>query len=69
MKAKKLNIEEATSSDLDNEIDFLFGKDAWNKLGEDEGDGRYCCGKRMVLAPSGTVFVCLKCEAWEYSSS
>ncbi len=27
------------------------------------------CGKRMVLAPSEIVYICLKCGSWEYSSS
>lgn len=36
-------------------------------LEEDEGGGSYCCGKRMV--ERGTVFLCLKCGGWEYSSS
>jgi hypothetical protein len=41
----------------------------FNKLSDNEGDGSYCCGKRMTLAPSGIVFECLKCGNWEYSSS
>lgn len=44
-------------------------KEAWDALREDEGGGSYCCGKRMVLAPSEIVYECLKCGAWEYSSS
>lgn len=32
-------------------------------------EGRECCGKKMTLAPSGTVFECLVCGGWEYSSS
>lgn len=41
----------------------------WDLLDEQEGEGSYCCGKRMVLAPSGIVYECLKCGGWEYSSS
>jgi hypothetical protein len=41
----------------------------WNKLEADEGEGSYCCGKRMILAPSEIVYECLKCGGWEYSSS
>jgi hypothetical protein len=36
---------------------------------EHEGDGSYCCGVRMSLAPSGIVYECLECGGWEYSSS
>lgn len=46
---------------------FLLSEFA--KLGEEEGGGSYCCGKRMVLAPSEIVYHCLKCGGWEYSSS
>jgi len=49
-------IEDATNIDFD-------------MLDEEDGDGSYCCGKRMVLAPSGIVYECLKCGSWEYSSS
>lgn len=41
----------------------------FNKLGVDEGEGSYCCGKRMVLAPSGICYQCLNCGNWEHSSS
>lgn len=47
----------------------FFDEEGWNALGEDEGGGSYCCGKRMVLSPSEIVYVCLKCGGWEYSSS
>lgn len=36
---------------------------------ECEGEGSYCCGVRMSLAPSGIVYECLECGGWEYSSS
>jgi hypothetical protein len=52
---------------LDN--DESTNNNAWESLGEDEGNGSYCCGKRMVLAPSEIVYECLKCGGWEYSSS
>jgi hypothetical protein len=48
--------------------DNFFDKDGWSALGEDDGDGSYCCGKRMVLASSGIVYQCLKCGGWEHSS-
>ena len=38
-------------------------------LGDEEGSGSYCCGKRMVLAPSGIVYEYLNCGDWEYSDS
>jgi hypothetical protein len=41
----------------------------FDKLGTEEGSGSYCCGKRMVLAPSEIVYHCLNCGHWEYSSS
>ncbi len=41
----------------------------FNKLGKDEGEGSYCCGKRMILAQSGICYECLSCGGWEYSSS
>ena len=41
----------------------------FDMLDEEEGDGSYCCGKRMILASSGIVYECLKCGGWEYSSS
>ena len=55
------------SKDNENNIDF-FDKEEWDKLKEDDGDGSYCCGKRMVLAPSEICYECLNCGAWEYSS-
>ena len=39
----------------------------FDELDEEEGTGRYCCGKRMV--ERGVVYTCLKCGSWEYSSS
>ena len=39
----------------------------FDALDEEEGNGSYCCGKRMV--ERGVAFVCLKCGHWEYSSS
>lgn len=44
-------------------------KKRFEALSDDEGGGSMCCGKRMVLAPSETVYECLNCGAWEYSSS
>ena len=57
--------KEEVKSILTNELK-LYEKD-WNELKEDEGEGSYCCGKRMVL--KGNVYLCLKCDGWEYSSS
>lgn len=68
MEQENLNTEENENSDLDAVNGSFLDKEAWNALGEDEGDGSYCCGKRMVLAPSGIVYECLKCGNWEYSS-
>lgn len=45
----------------------FFDKEWWDKLGEDEGEGDYCCGKRRVEI--GNTFTCLKCGCWCYSSS
>jgi hypothetical protein len=36
---------------------------------ETERNGLYCCGSRMVLAPSEIVFICLECGYWYYSST
>jgi len=69
MENEKLNTEEADNSDLGAVSGSFVDKEAWDALREDEGDGSYCCGKRMVLAPSGIVYECLKCGGWEYSSS
>lgn len=44
-------------------------KEEVRDLGDEDGSGSYCCGKRMVLAPSGIVYECLNCGAWEYSDS
>lgn len=44
-------------------------KERFKLLEEDEGDGSYCCGKRMVLAKSGIAYECLNCGSWEYSDS
>lgn len=44
-----------------------YDKEGWDNLGEDEGEGDYCCGKRRVEI--GTTFTCLKCGCWCYSSS
>ena len=44
-------------------------KTEWDLLDEEEGTGPYCCGKRMVEAPSCIVYTCLNCGAWEYTSS
>lgn len=45
-----------------------FEIDEFALLGEEEGNGSYCCGKRMVLAPSEIVYECLNCGAWEWTS-
>lgn len=66
------NIEEITDSgneDLADVSGIFYDEEGWNALDEDEGGGTECCGKNMVLAPSGTVYECLKCGGWEYSSS
>ena len=60
---------ETDNSELGAVSDSFFDEEGWNALGEDEGGGSYCCGKRMVLAPSEIVYQCLKCGVWEYSSS
>ena len=69
MENENLNTEETANSDLGAVSGSFFDEDTWNALGEDEGGGSYCCGKRMVLAPSEIVYECLKCGGWEYSSS
>ena len=56
-------MQQLTPKEEDISIDLV----RFNELKEDEGDGSYCCGKRMV--EEGIVFVCLKCGNWEYSSS
>lgn len=68
MKKGILNTEETDNSDLGTVSSSFVDEEGWKALGEDEGEGSYCCGKRMVLAPSGIVYECLKCGGWEYSS-
>lgn len=51
---------ETNNSEIEDTNEF-------DSLEKDEGGGSYCCGKRMV--ERGIVFLCLKCGAWEYSSS
>ena len=60
---------EDTDKDLEAISGSFVDEKGWNALGKDEGGGSYCCGKRMVLAPSEIVYECLKCGGWEYSSS
>lgn len=60
-------MEENDNDDLDSVSDSFIDKEGWNALKEDEGGGSYCCGKRMIEL--GVTFSCLKCGAWEYSSS
>lgn len=66
MKNETSKLNEAVNSDLGAVSSSLSDFDM---LDEEEGDGSYCCGKRMVLASSGIVYECLKCGGWEYSSS
>jgi hypothetical protein len=47
-----------------NEID-----DNASDSNEVDGTGPYCCGTRMVLAPSEIVYECLECGQWWYTSS
>ena len=55
------------NEDLADVSSSFYDYDGWMELGEDDGDGGYCCGKRSV--EKGNVFICLKCGGWEYSSS
>lgn len=63
-------VEDTTNignEDLADVSSSFYDEDGWNELGEDDGGGGYCCGKRMVEL--GVTFTCLKCGAWCYSSS
>ena len=65
-----MNEDKTNTQENKQESDVTYAdKEGWELLKEDDGEGSYCCGKRMVLAPSEIVFECLKCGAWEYSSS
>jgi len=59
------------AEDVKNFVSFEIEEEPdtteFDELDEEEGGGRYCCGKRMV--ERGTTFTCLKCGNWEYSSS
>ena len=69
MEEQKLNNGSQPALQQTDVSSSFVDKEAWDALDEDEGGGSYCCGKRMVLAPSEIVYECLKCGAWEYSSS
>jgi len=66
-KAENSNNEDTPSLNIAGVSDSFFDKEWWDKLGEDEGEGDYCCGKRRVEI--GNTFTCLKCGCWRYSSS
>lgn len=66
-KAKTSNNAETPSLNIADVSGNFFDKEGWDALGEEEGEGDYCCGKRRV--EMGNTFTCLKCGSWSYSSS
>jgi len=64
------NIKDTTDTSNENLADVsgsYYDYEGWNALGENDGEGKECCGKNMVEL--GTTYSCLKCGNWEYSSS
>ena len=51
-------------SEIENKIYDLIVFDGLDEL---TGEGSECCGKNMI--ESGTVYICKRCDNWEYSSS
>lgn len=51
---------------LSDVSDSLDRRKIWKN---NDGNGSICCGKHMIISENGLVYECLKCGAWEYSSS
>ena len=69
MSNKNTKDKETGSTDVISNISESYNVAKWKRLGKNEGGGSRCCGKNMIMAESGIVYYCVKCDNWEYSDS
>lgn len=67
MESDENRISDLIDGGLQEQAEIEAKNYAWDILGEEDGEGSFCCGKRMV--EQGVTFTCLKCGSWCYSSS